>query len=101
DEFLTPATAEKYKLPMLLPPIRWEWYVILTLVLVIIIFLESAYRAIKQREIKLATISDEYTHSLMLVQVDQEDRRQLDPRSKRKKELSEGKCVSFCDCAIA
>jgi hypothetical protein len=58
DEFLSPETAEKYKLPKLLPNISWLWWVAILLVFVIGILMESSYRALKTRENELTRLKD-------------------------------------------
>jgi len=61
DEFLSPETAEKYKLPKLLPNISWHWWIVVLLLCVIGVLMESAYRAIKQREDKIIGLEDRLT----------------------------------------
>ena len=67
DEFLSPETAEKYKLPKLLPNISWHWWIVVLLVCVIGVLMESAYRAIKQREDKIIGLEHRLTPKFTVV----------------------------------
>jgi hypothetical protein len=67
DEFLSPEAAEKYKLPMLLSGMSWHWWIVILLVSVLFILMESAYRAIRQRENRIAMLEDRLTPKLTAV----------------------------------
>lgn len=82
DEFFTSGIQEKYKLLKATPHLSVAWYVSITLMLVLIIVLEGAYRSIIKRDLQLKTLLDEYAYSLQLVRVDQEDRRGKDANDK-------------------
>jgi hypothetical protein len=56
DELLATEIAEKYKLNKLfqyIPDIDWRWYVVMTLVIIIIILFEGAFRAMRRRQEQL------------------------------------------------
>lgn len=57
DEFLPTDVAAKYKLPILLPAIAWYWWALFFLIVSIFILLESAFRAIRLRQEKIAELT--------------------------------------------
>jgi len=66
DELLAPATAEKYRLPNLLPDISWHWWIVILLVLVLAILMESTYRAITRRDGTITELTNTLTPKLQL-----------------------------------
>jgi|SRR6266496_1751998 len=66
DEFLAPDRAEKYKLPKFLPDISWHWWIVALLALILVIFMESAYRAITRREAAMADLTKTLTPKVQL-----------------------------------
>jgi len=58
DEFLSPETAEKYKVPKLLADVSWHWWIVILLVSILIILMESSYRAIRRRESSIAVLDE-------------------------------------------
>jgi hypothetical protein len=56
DEYLAPEVAAHYRLPEILPKWEWERWALVTATLLVVLLLESAYRAIRKREIEIAAL---------------------------------------------